>query len=176
MSGRSLTAGIFHPFTSRFSSLVSSSVDPLEREEIKIVFLIEPAALEELQRQFGSPGQGERIDRELHVSVRFFACFRFVVEDVNVSVADLQEVDVTGDNVAIEVQVESAAAVVADVLVGEKHRYFHRHRHGIVDEHEPLQGLMPLLVVRRGGEYQSRKARGMILLTEDPRVKCGGKC
>ena len=45
------------------------------------------------------------------MGVRFFACVRFVVEDVNVSVADLQEVDVTDDNVAFEVQVESAAAV-----------------------------------------------------------------
>jgi hypothetical protein len=36
--------------------LVSSFVDTLEREEIKIVFLIEPAAVEEFQRQPGSPG------------------------------------------------------------------------------------------------------------------------
>jgi len=65
-----------------------------------------------------------------------------------VSVANLQEVDVAGDNVALEARVESASAVVADVLLGEEYRHFHRHRHGIVDEHEPLQGLMPLFVVR----------------------------
>ena len=98
-----MTAGIFHSFTPHFPSLVSSCVDTLEREEIKIAFLIEPAALEEFQRQAGSPGQGERIDRELNVGVRFFAGIRFVVEDVNVSVADLQEVDVTGDNGTLEV-------------------------------------------------------------------------
>lgn len=39
--------GRFLSLTSLFS-LVSSSVDTLEREEIKIVFLVEPAALEEL--------------------------------------------------------------------------------------------------------------------------------
>jgi hypothetical protein len=37
---------------------------------------------------------------------------------VNVPVADLQEVGVTGDNVALEVQVESAAAVVAGCPLG----------------------------------------------------------
>jgi len=43
--------------------LVSSFVYPLEREELEVVLLIEPAALEEFQRQAGPPGQGERIDR-----------------------------------------------------------------------------------------------------------------
>src|SRR6266851_3280926 len=127
MSGRSPDRRHFPFLPPHSSSLVSSSVDALEREEIKIVFLIKPAALEEFQRQAGFPGQGERIDRELHVSVRFFACIWFVVEDVNVPVADLQEVDMAGDNGALEVEVESAATVVADVLVGEKYRHFRRH-------------------------------------------------
>jgi len=61
------------------------------------------------------------------VGVRFFVCLRFVVKDVKVPVANLQEVDVAGDNVALEVQVESASAVVADALPGEKHRHFRRH-------------------------------------------------
>ncbi len=47
---------------------------------------------------------------------------------------------------------------------------------GIVDEHEPLQGLMPLLVVRRGRKYQACESRRVILLTVDHRVKFGGKC
>ena len=81
-----------------------------------------------------------------------------------------------GDNVALEVQVESAAAVVADVLLGEEHRHFHRHRHGIVDEHEPLQGFVTLLVVRRGREYQVCESCRVILFMGDRRVKLGGKC
>jgi len=70
--------------------------------------------------------------------VCFFAGLRFVVEDVNVSVANLQEVDVTCDNVPLEVKVEAAHAVVVHILAREKYRYLHRHPHGIVDKHEPL--------------------------------------
>ena len=101
--------GIFHPFDPHFSSLVSPSVDTLEREEIKIVLVIEPATLEEFQRQAGPASEGESIDRELHVGVRFFACIRLVVKDVNVSVADLEEINMASDNVTFEIQIESAA-------------------------------------------------------------------
>jgi len=44
----------------------------------------------------GPPSEGEAIDRQLNVGVRFFACIWFVVEDVNVSVADLQEIGAVG--------------------------------------------------------------------------------
>jgi len=70
------------------------------------------------------------------------------------------------------------AAVVADVLLGEEHRHFHRYRHGIVDEHEPLQGLVPLLVVGCRRQRQSREARRMVFLSRhrwmDLRGKFGG--
>ncbi len=103
MSGRSPAAGIFRSFTLHFSCLASSFVDTLERIELKVVLLIEPAALEEFQRQAGPPGQGERIDRELHVGVGFFSRFRLVVEDADVTVADLQEIDMAGNAVAFEI-------------------------------------------------------------------------
>jgi hypothetical protein len=37
------------------------------------------------------------------MGVSLFPCIRLVVEDVNVAVTDLQEVDVPGDNVSLEV-------------------------------------------------------------------------
>ena len=50
---------------------VSPSVNTLERVELEVVLLIEPAALEELQRQSGSSGKSEGVDRQLHVRVCF---------------------------------------------------------------------------------------------------------
>jgi hypothetical protein len=76
--------------------LVSSFVDTLERIELEVVLLIEPAAFEEFQRHAGPASEGERIDRELHMGVSLFPCIRFVVKDVDVAVADLQEINVAG--------------------------------------------------------------------------------
>src|SRR5713101_3630023 len=107
------------------SSLVSSSVDTLEGEEIKIVFLIEPTALEELEREGSSSRQGECVHSELHVCVSFFPRFRLVIEDVNVSVANLQEIDMAGNDVAFEIEIEPALPVVAEIFSGKEHRNFH---------------------------------------------------
>ncbi len=76
----------------------------------------------------------------------------------------LQEVDVSGDNVSLEIQVESSHAVVAHVLAREKYRYLHRHRYGIVDEHEPLQGLVTLLLVGCRGQRKTCEARCKVFL------------
>ena len=76
------------PYSS-FSSRVSPSVNTLEREELEVIHLIEPAALEDPQRKRRSSRQGERVDRELDLSVRFFSCFRLVVKNVDVTIADL---------------------------------------------------------------------------------------
>lgn len=80
--------------------------------------------------------------------MRFLFCIGFVIEDVDVAVTDLNEVNVTGDEVAIEVERESPAPVVAEVIVGEINGDLHSDRHGIVDEHEALQGFMAHLVGR----------------------------
>ena len=75
------------PYSS-FSSRVSPSVNTLEREELEVILLIEPATLEHFQRKGSSSCERECVDRELNVRVRFFSCFRFVVEEVDVTVAD----------------------------------------------------------------------------------------
>lgn len=78
-----------------------SFVDTLKREELEIVLLVEPAAFKEFKRQPGPASESERIDRELHVGVRLLPRIRLVVEDVDVPVADLQEVDVSRYHVAL---------------------------------------------------------------------------
>ena len=165
MSGGSPTAGIFHPF------LVSSLVYPLERKELEVILLVEPATLEELERQAGPSGQGERVDGELNVGVSFLFCFRLVVEDVDVTVADLQEIDMTGNAVALEIEIETALPVVTEILSGEEHRKFHCDGDRIIYQHEALQCLVSLLVVRCGWHSESCGARGMVLFACDRRTK-----
>jgi hypothetical protein len=74
-------------------------VDSLERKELEIVILVEPAALEELQRQAGSSGKGESVDRELDMGVRFLSRLRLIVKNVDVTIAELQKINVAGDHV-----------------------------------------------------------------------------
>ena len=128
--------------------LASLVVDSLKRVELEVILLIEPAALEELQRQSGSSGKSEGIDRQLHVRVLFLSCVWLVIKDVDIAVADLQELDVTRDNRTFEVDVKPALSVIGDVLAREKDGSLHGNCHGIIDQHEPLQCFVPFLVVR----------------------------
>ncbi len=76
------------PYSS-FSSRVSPSVNTLEREELEVILLIEPATLEQPQRERSSSRQSECVDRELDVGVRFLSRLRLVVKNVDVTIADL---------------------------------------------------------------------------------------
>ncbi len=84
----------------------------MEREKLKVVVLVEPSALEVFHRQVEAAAQSERIDGELDVRVPLLLRFGLVIEDVEVPVADLEEINVAGDDLAIERQIESAAPVV----------------------------------------------------------------
>jgi len=64
-------------------------VDALQRIELEVILFVEPSALEKLQRQSGPARKGECVDGQLHMRVRLFPCLRFVVEDVDVSIANL---------------------------------------------------------------------------------------
>ena len=96
-----VTGTYYIPYPS-FSSRVSPSVNTLEREELEVILLIEPAALEKLQGQASSSGQCECIDRELDVRVSFLFRFRLVVEDVDITITDLEEIDMPRDDVTLE--------------------------------------------------------------------------
>src|SRR6266581_1913768 len=41
--------------------------------------------------------------------------------------------DLAGNNGTLEIEVEATASVVANVLLGEEHRYLCGHRYGIID-------------------------------------------
>ena len=76
--------------------------------------VISVISIEVLQWEFGSAAQGQGIDRQLHVGVLFLPRFGFVVEDVQVAVADLQEVDVACDDVGYD-----RTIVVRDLVGGQ---------------------------------------------------------
>lgn len=117
---------------------LSLFVDALKRKEFEVVCLVEPAALEEPDWQAGSPGEGQRIDRELNVSVFLFFRFRLVIENVDVAISNLQEVDVARYRRGLEVESEAVLLVIGNIVAGKKDRYLHGHGNGVVDEHEPL--------------------------------------
>jgi hypothetical protein len=72
-----------------------------EREEFEIVLLVEPSALEALERQIHPSRYRERIDSELHMSVLFFSRVGLVIEDLQIPVAELQEIDMACNELAI---------------------------------------------------------------------------
>ena len=80
--------------------------------------------------------------------MRFLFGFGLVIEDVKITVANLDEVYMTRDDVALEAEVESVLPVVGDVFTGEEDGDLHGDRHGIVDQHEALQGFVPFLIRR----------------------------
>ena len=57
-------------------------IHTLKWEEFKIVVLVEPGALKVLERKIKPSAQCQRVDGELHVSVRFLFRVGLVVEDV----------------------------------------------------------------------------------------------
>ena len=76
-------------------------VDPREREELKVVRLVEPGTFEHLDRKPRPAGERQRIYRQLHVGVFLLSCVGLVVEDMDVAVADLQKINVARDHVCI---------------------------------------------------------------------------
>lgn len=105
----------------------------------------------------------------------FLSVLPFIVEDVDVSVANLEKIEMAGDDVAFEVEIESVLAVVFDVLIGEEYGYFHRNGNRVIDQHEALQGFMPLPVVWRCGQSESRESSRVVLFPLDRGMKIGGK-
>ena len=162
------------PYSS-FSSRVSPSVNTLEREELEVVLLVEPAAFENSYWQSSPSRERKSVDRELDVRVFFSSCVRFVVENVDVTVANLQKIYVAGNDSALKVQIEPDAAVVEDVLLAEKDRHFHGYGHRIVNEHEALQCLVTFLIVECCRQDEGCHARGAIFLSSHRRMQVCGK-
>src|SRR3989441_4524462 len=92
-------------------------VHALQREKFEVILLIEPRALEILKRQIGPSSKRECIDGKLDVSVLLFPRVGLVIEDLQIPIADLQKVDMAGDEVILEVKLEPVVPVVGDVRV-----------------------------------------------------------
>ena len=150
-------------------------VHGLKREKLEVILLVEPSALENLKRQAGSSSKRERIDRELHMCMLFLPRFGLEVKDVNEAVTHLEKVDVAGDEIGIKVKSEAPIAIIRDVVAREVYRYFHGHRHRVIQEHETLKSFMAFFVVRRRGERKRCKTRRMIFLAGDRRMEVGWK-
>jgi len=102
--------------------------------------------------------------------------FRFVVENMDIAVSDLQGGDVAGNNVRIKRELEAATAVVRDVCLGEIYRNLHSNHYGVVEQHEPLQRLVALPVVRSGWHGERGKARRVVLLARERRAQVNREC
>ena len=142
-------------------------VHTLQREKFEVILLIKPRTLEILKREIGPSSKRERIDGKLDMSVLLFPRLGLVIENLQITIADLQEVDVPGNEVIFEVERESAVAIISDVLAREVHRDFDCDGGGVVDEHEALERLMAFLVGNCSGKYESRKTRGIVFFSRD---------
>ena len=142
-------------------------IHALQRKKFEVILLIEPRAFEIPKREIGPSSERKRIDGKLNVSVLLLPGVRLVIEDLQVSVANLQKIDVARDEIAFEVERESPVAVVGDVLLREIHGNFDCDGRGVVHEHEPLECFMAFLVCACRGEHERRKPRCVIFFPRD---------
>ena len=136
--------------------------------ELEVVAVVEPGADKVEEAQAGATGERQGIDHELG-DWPLVDGTRFVVEDVDTAVADLQNIDVAGDrgsgvnrNVKAEFMLH-----VRDICSREVDRHFHGDGHGIRQEHEALEFVMPALVVGDGLQGKVRDAWRKVLLLHD---------
>ena len=123
----------------------------VQRREFKVVAIIEPGTGKVKETQAGASGKCEGIDHELG-DRPLVGGAGFVVEDVDAAVANLEHVDVAGDrgsNIERNVKAEYVCKVVK-ICWCEIDGHFHRHGHGIGQQHEALQLVMSACVVRDG--------------------------
>src|SRR5216684_3263962 len=91
-------------------------VDAFERKEFEIIFFVEPRALEVFEREIRPASKREGIDRELDVRMLLLPGIGLVIENLQITVANLQEIDMACDEITFEVELEPAVEVVGDVI------------------------------------------------------------
>ena len=110
-------------------------------KELAVLLLVEPSAFDVKQPEAGEPRERERIDRELRDRL-VGAGVRLVIEDVHGAVADLQEIDVAGEDAGLVAFGQESDAVLrlqrVDIRSREPDWNFDRDRHAVVGEHEAL--------------------------------------
>ena len=111
------------------------------RKKFAILLLVEPRAFDIEQAQAGQPSERKRIQGQLRD--RFIgARVGLVVEDVHRAVADLDEIDVAGEDARLVALGQQLDAVFdfqrLDIRAGEPNRNFDGDRYAVVGEHEAL--------------------------------------
>lgn len=132
---------------------------------------VEPRALEILEWQLHSPTERKGIDGQLNVGVFLFPRVGLVVEDMQEAVADLQKINMTSNEVSIEVEIEASRVKVHDVFSSEIDRNLDGHSHRIIHQHEVLQCLVALLIGWRCGQGESCQAGRLIFLADYGRIE-----
>ena len=136
--------------------------------ELEVVAVVEPGAGEVKEAQAGASGERQGIDHELGDRPLMVGA-RFIVQDVDTAVADLQDVDVAGDRRSgVERNVKAEFMLhVRDVFRCEVDRHLHGHGDGIRGEHEALELVVPALVVGDGLQRKVRNPWRKVLLLHD---------
>ena len=136
--------------------------------ELEVVTVIKPRAGEVKETQASASRERQRIDHELGNGPLVDGT-RFVVEDVDAAVADLQDIDVAGDrSSSVDRNVKAKVLLhVRDVFWRKIDRHFHCHGDGIRGKHKALEFVMPTLVVGDGLQRKMRNARRKVLPLHD---------
>ena len=140
------------------------------REELAILLLVEPGALDVEESEAGEARERERVERELRDRL-VGAGVRLVVENVHRAVADLEKIDVAGEDARL---VPSGSRRMpcsissASISAAEPDRNFDGDRDAVVGEHEALQRLVPQAVVpHRRDDERGRAGREVLFLDDD---------
>ncbi len=158
------------------SSVLSRSrrapVEECARKEFAILLLVEPCAfnVEELETRH-TAGECERVDRELRDRL-IRPGVGFVIKDVNGAVADLKEIDVSGDvrtgrGIRAPQQNTVLAFELQDLGRRQPDRNFDRECRRIVRQHEALERLVPEAIIANGRDNERGNAGRKILLLDD---------
>jgi len=99
-------------------------------EELTIFVLIEPSTFDVEELDAGEAGKRERVHGELRDRL-VRACVRFVVEDVDCAIPDLDKIDVASDGRCCVIRKKPDAVLLferGDVIAGEPDGDFDRDR------------------------------------------------
>ena len=154
--------------------------------ELVVAGLVEPGAFEVEEGQAGHQArEGERVNRELRDGL-VRASVGLVVEDMDRTIAHLQEIDVAGDESGLMTKHRTGAVdrflghdrdavgllKRCDIFFEEKNRNFHGEGRAVVDQDESLKSRMAIVVGADARNDQGcRVGRGVLLFDNGQAIK-----
>ena len=164
---------------SRLRLYLIAACEDRARKKFAILVLVEPRALEIEQRDAGQVRKRERVDRELRERL-VGRRIGLVVEYVDRSVSNLDEIDVAGDDAFLAGHIrERALSPTAPrsrrFILVKPDRNLDGDGDRIVGEHEPLKCLVAELVIADGRNDQCGGVGGRVVPDVDDRVRGVGE-